>query len=323
MAGKDAIREHMEVIGADGVHVGTVDHVEGDRIKLTKADSGQGSHEGHHHYISLGLVADVEGDKVRLSANADVAVTFEEEESSSVLSTALSAPPPLAFGCAPVLMRAEGGMTMGRSVLACAAALAALSPLGAAAAAPAHRLAHARGVEDPRAFVAQRFAGYRSSSEHVPPDPVWAYSPRLTALFAVYKLGSARITTRSARSTSTGGSTRRIGSCRSVSVTAADTGPNARTVTARWHNSDTRRFEPLPVRPHRRPLVSRRRRPRQRPRRRRLDPVGAAPRIRRHDGIPSLKGRVREALLAPPLQGRGWGGGCLSAAGPDTRPTWS
>jgi hypothetical protein len=80
MAGRDDIREHMEVIGADGVHVGTVDHLDGDRIKLTKADSGQGSHEGHHHYISLGLVAEVEGDTVRLSANADIAVTFEEEE---------------------------------------------------------------------------------------------------------------------------------------------------------------------------------------------------------------------------------------------------
>ena len=83
MAGKEAIREHMDVIGADGVHVGTVDRVDGDRIKLTKADSGEGSHEGHHHFISLGLVADVEGDKVRLSANADVAVTVEEEESST------------------------------------------------------------------------------------------------------------------------------------------------------------------------------------------------------------------------------------------------
>ena len=80
MADASAIKEHMEVIGADGVHVGTVDHIDGDRIKLTKADSGTGSHEGHHHYISLGLVADVEGDKVRLSANADVAVQFEEEE---------------------------------------------------------------------------------------------------------------------------------------------------------------------------------------------------------------------------------------------------
>ncbi len=73
------IKEHAEVVGADGVHVGTVDHVDGDRIKLTKKDSGQGSHEGHHHYISKGLIAGVEGDTVRLSANADVAVTFEEE----------------------------------------------------------------------------------------------------------------------------------------------------------------------------------------------------------------------------------------------------
>jgi hypothetical protein len=79
MADLSNIQEHMEVIGADGVHVGTVDHVDGDRIKLTKKDSGEGGHEGHHHYISGGLVAEVEGDKVRLSANAAVAVTFEEE----------------------------------------------------------------------------------------------------------------------------------------------------------------------------------------------------------------------------------------------------
>lgn len=75
----DKVREHMEVIGADGVYVGTVDRVEGDRIKLTKKDSGEGSHKGHHHTIPLALVAEVEGNKVRLSANADVAVTFEEE----------------------------------------------------------------------------------------------------------------------------------------------------------------------------------------------------------------------------------------------------
>ncbi len=83
MADLSQIKEHMEVIGADGVHVGTVDHVDGDRIKLTKKDSGAGfeggSHEGHHHYISKGLIADIEGDKVRLSANADVAVSLEEE----------------------------------------------------------------------------------------------------------------------------------------------------------------------------------------------------------------------------------------------------
>ena len=76
-----AIQEQMEVIGADGVHVGTVDKVEGNRIKLTKADSGEGSHKGHHHYIDRGLIAGVEGNKVRLSATGAVAVTMEQEKS--------------------------------------------------------------------------------------------------------------------------------------------------------------------------------------------------------------------------------------------------
>ena len=79
MADLSTINEHAEVIGADGVHVGTVDRVDGNRIKLTKKDSGQGSHQGHHHYIPGGLVAAIDGNTVRLSANADVAVTFEEE----------------------------------------------------------------------------------------------------------------------------------------------------------------------------------------------------------------------------------------------------
>lgn len=78
---ESGIREGMEVIGADGVHVGTVDKVEGGRIKLTRRDSGAGRHSGHHHFIDLGLVAEVEGERVRLSANAVVAVTMEEEES--------------------------------------------------------------------------------------------------------------------------------------------------------------------------------------------------------------------------------------------------
>ncbi len=72
------IKPHMEIIGADGVHVGTVDRVEKGRIKMTKEDSGQGHQPHHHHYIDTGLVADIEGNKVRLSANGDVAVTLEE-----------------------------------------------------------------------------------------------------------------------------------------------------------------------------------------------------------------------------------------------------
>ena len=88
MSGFEDIREHMEVIGADGVHLGTVDRVEGNRIKLIRADSGVG-HEQHHHFIPKGLVAEVEGDKVRLTARGDVvADLFEQEESGHPLDEA-------------------------------------------------------------------------------------------------------------------------------------------------------------------------------------------------------------------------------------------
>ena len=71
------IREHMKVIGKDGTLVGTVDRIEGDRIKLTKKDSGAG-HEGHHHYIDRKLVGAVEGDTVKLSVNASAVPETEQ-----------------------------------------------------------------------------------------------------------------------------------------------------------------------------------------------------------------------------------------------------
>ena len=83
MATIDKVREHMEIVGADGAHIGTVDRVEGNRIKMTKPDSG--SHGDHHHYIPGGLVSGIEGNKVRLSANADNAILFEEEEGGTPL----------------------------------------------------------------------------------------------------------------------------------------------------------------------------------------------------------------------------------------------
>ena len=79
MIGK--VRESMEVVGADGVFIGTVDRVEGNRIKLAKSD-GFGKHKKHHHDIDMSLVAGVEGERVRLSVSADVAVALEEEERS-------------------------------------------------------------------------------------------------------------------------------------------------------------------------------------------------------------------------------------------------
>src|SRR6266700_2049945 len=52
------IKEHMEVVGSDGVHVGTVDHLEGrDKVKLAKSDPDAG---GEHHFIPLAWVDHVE-----------------------------------------------------------------------------------------------------------------------------------------------------------------------------------------------------------------------------------------------------------------------
>jgi hypothetical protein len=64
------IREHMKVVGSDGQHVGTVDRVEGDRIKLTKSDPAAG---GQHHYIDLSEVAKIKGGEVCLSSKAEEA----------------------------------------------------------------------------------------------------------------------------------------------------------------------------------------------------------------------------------------------------------
>ena len=61
------IKEHMEVIGADGVHVGTVDHIDGDRIKLSRSDSK----DGQHHYVQMSQVAGIENNKVRLRERGD------------------------------------------------------------------------------------------------------------------------------------------------------------------------------------------------------------------------------------------------------------
>jgi hypothetical protein len=58
-----SIKSHMEVIGSDGVHVGTVDHMEGQNdVKLTKDDQEAG---GEHHFIPLAWVDHVDA-KVHL-----------------------------------------------------------------------------------------------------------------------------------------------------------------------------------------------------------------------------------------------------------------
>jgi hypothetical protein len=66
MAEANVIKEHMEVIGSDGGHVGTVDSIDGSRIKLTKS----GSEDGQHHYVATALVQDIRGNTVTLTKPA-------------------------------------------------------------------------------------------------------------------------------------------------------------------------------------------------------------------------------------------------------------
>jgi hypothetical protein len=57
MADTAKISEHMEVLGSDGQHVGTVDKIEGQRIKLTKSDPAA---PGDHRYIHFDSIASVD-----------------------------------------------------------------------------------------------------------------------------------------------------------------------------------------------------------------------------------------------------------------------
>jgi hypothetical protein len=68
------IREHMDVVGNDGQRVGTVDRVEGDRIKLTKGADQQ------HHYLPLQAVQGVAGQQVQLNCSASQAKAAQTGE---------------------------------------------------------------------------------------------------------------------------------------------------------------------------------------------------------------------------------------------------
>ena len=66
-----AIREHMEVLGSDGKHVGKVDHVMGDQIELAKMDLGSGM---KHHMIPVSWADYVDGEgKLFLTLSKDEA----------------------------------------------------------------------------------------------------------------------------------------------------------------------------------------------------------------------------------------------------------
>ncbi|ADV68352.1 DUF2171 domain-containing protein [Deinococcus maricopensis] len=64
---RERITEHLQVKDVNGEHVGTVDHLEGDRIKLTRTDS----RDGQHHYIDLSDVRSADDVAVYLDKARD------------------------------------------------------------------------------------------------------------------------------------------------------------------------------------------------------------------------------------------------------------
>ena len=69
----------MTVVGSDGHPVGTVDHRDGDFIKLMRSDDASG---GRHRWMPATLVAGLDGGVVRLSVTAAEAehAALDEDE---------------------------------------------------------------------------------------------------------------------------------------------------------------------------------------------------------------------------------------------------
>lgn len=62
------IKEHMEVANSEGQHVGTVDGVQDDKIKLTKSDSA----DSMHHFLSLEDIEKIDDNRIYLKESARI-----------------------------------------------------------------------------------------------------------------------------------------------------------------------------------------------------------------------------------------------------------
>ncbi|EHM02533.1 hypothetical protein HMPREF9946_01034 [Acetobacteraceae bacterium AT-5844] len=79
MIDKTKIEEHAEIVGSCGNHVGTVDHVEGDFIKLTRDDSA----DGKHHYLPISALADIQPGRVITTMNHKAALSLLQDTPES------------------------------------------------------------------------------------------------------------------------------------------------------------------------------------------------------------------------------------------------
>ena len=70
MSDQSQVQPHMEVVCSAGGHIGTVDHMDGNRIKLAKNDKDAG---GQHHFLPMSAVAGVENGKLKLNVDGQKA----------------------------------------------------------------------------------------------------------------------------------------------------------------------------------------------------------------------------------------------------------
>lgn len=64
------IKEHMEVADSGGRHIGIVDEVVDDRIKLTKTDSDDGA----HHFIAIDQVDRIDDNRIYLKQGTPIPI---------------------------------------------------------------------------------------------------------------------------------------------------------------------------------------------------------------------------------------------------------
>ena len=87
------IKGRMDIVGADGVLVGTVDRVDGDRLNLTRPANGKKPDDHRQHFLPTDLIASVTGNKVHLSANGNVTTQFEIGKPSPAVAGATARTP--------------------------------------------------------------------------------------------------------------------------------------------------------------------------------------------------------------------------------------
>ena len=65
---KIRIKEHIEIANSEGLHVGTVDAVQDDKIKLTKSDSM----DDMHHFLMIDDVEEITENRIVLKKDARI-----------------------------------------------------------------------------------------------------------------------------------------------------------------------------------------------------------------------------------------------------------